>query len=405
MPVPEPDLLARSDALARRIAARIAHAGGWIPFDAWMAQALYEPGFGYYSGPRRPFGAGGDFVTAPELSPLFARCVARQVGAWFEHCAPAVVEFGAGSGRLAAGLLAALAAQGTPARDYAIFELSADLRALQRETIAREAPEALATVRWLDVLPESIDGVVVGNELLDALPVRLWQHDAQGLHEVGVQAVDGAFAWAARPADAVLAAAVAASLRAAADGAAALDGSVPAADPFAWLGSGTYRSEIGPQAQAWLETVGRRLVRGALLLLDYGFPAHEYYHPQRDAGTLVAHWRHHVHADPLRWPGLQDVTAHVDFSAMFRAAQAAGLDLLGYLTQARFLVNCGVLELAAAQVGGGVRTADDARAIGALQTLLSEAEMGELVKVFACGRGVPADAGIGFVRGDRSGAL
>ena len=405
MPDPDPERLAHSDALARRIAARIVRDGGWIPFDAWMAHALYEPGLGYYSGPARPFGAGGDFVTAPELSPLFARCVARQIGQWFGHCAPTVIEFGAGSGRLAADLLSALDAQGTPAEVYAIVELSADLRAAQHETIARHAPHRLPGVRWLDAPPTSIDGVVIANEVLDAMPVRLWEHEAGALHELGV-ACDrsGGFAWARRPADDALRDAVVRALRASAEGAEARYGEPIAADPFARLGDVCYRSEVGEQAQAWVATIARSLKRGALLLVDYGFPAHEYYHPQRDRGTLVAHRRHRVHDDPLRWPGLQDLTAHVDFSAVHRAADAAGLELLGYVTQARFLTNCGMLAMAAEVAAGGVRSAADARALGALQMLLSEAEMGELFKVIACGRGLPGDA-LGFARGDRSGAL
>jgi SAM-dependent MidA family methyltransferase len=420
MPQPEPQALAHSRELARRIAAGIREAGGWIGFDAWMARALYEPGLGYYSGPARPFGARGDFVTAPELSPLFAACVARQVAQWFDEVPPVVVEFGAGTGRLAADLLAALHALGTPVRRYRIVELSGPLRARQRETIGRLAPQALDAVQWLDALPDRIEGVVIGNEVLDAMPVRVFEHAGGGLEEVGViAAADDAFEWATRPADATLREAVDGALRAAAahrEAGAAADGGVPAhaaADPFEGLGPGRYRSEVAPQAAAWVATVGRALHRGAMLLLDYGFPAREYYHPQRDTGTLVAHWRHHAHGDVLRWPGLQDVTAHVDFTAVARAGESAGLELLGYTSQARFLLNCGALEhLADAtrvhETAAGTDRGRDAvaraRALGAAQTLLSEAEMGELFKAIAFGRGVSAPA-IGFGRGDRSGTL
>lgn len=406
MPPPEPAALAHSATLARLIADRIRGRGGWIGFDAWMASALYEPGLGYYAGPAGPFGAGGDFVTAPELSPLFAECLAAQVSEWFDSVAPVVVEFGAGTGRLAADLLAALERAGTPARRYAIVELSGTLRARQRETLRRLVPSLFERVEWLDALPASIEGVVVGNEVLDAMPVRLFEHSAAGLLEIGVTVageVDGApaFDWAARPADDGLRAALADALRAAGG---------PFDDPFALLGPGRYRSELGEQAAAWVGTVGRALRRGALLLVDYGFPAREFYHPQRDGGTLIAHRRHHAHLDVLRWPGLQDVTAHVDFSAIARAAGAAGLEPIGYTSQARFLVNCGVLERAAGlarhgdDAGGTADLVGRARALGAVQTLLSEAEMGELFKVAAFGRGVPPDA-IGFSRGDRSGAL
>jgi SAM-dependent MidA family methyltransferase len=411
LPPPGPDARAHSEALAGRIADAIRAGGGWIGFDAWMARALYEPGLGYYAGPARPFGAEGDFVTAPELSPLFAECVAVQVSQWFGHASPEVLEFGAGTGRLAAGVLGALRALGTPARRYAIVEVSGALRARQRETIAREAPWALDAVEWLDALPASIDGVVLGNEVLDAMPVRVWEHEAGVLRELGV-AIDagGGFAWAARPADAALREAVADALRAAHDaddlgGDGAHAGGGPGgADPFARLGPGRYRSELGEQAAAWVATVGRALRRGAMLLIDYGFPAREYYHPQRDGGTLIAHRRHHAHGDVLRWPGLQDVTAHVDFSAVARAARGAGLAPLGYASQARFLLDCGVLERLATDARDAPLDPARVRALGAVQTLLSEAEMGELFKAIAFGRGVPDDA-LGFARGDRRGAL
>jgi len=436
LPQPDPEALAPSRELAHRIAAVVEQAGGWIGFDAWMQQALYAPGLGYYSGPLRKFGAAGDFVTAPEMSPLFAACVARQVSQWFAHAQPVVVEFGAGSGALAAGLLEALRDLGTPAKSYRIVEVSGVLRERQRETIARLAPGALGVVEWLDALPESIDGVVIGNELLDAMPVRLFEHEDGRLHEVGVS-VDAdavrdaqagpdrsqrpAFRWVRRPAGADLERAVVQALEAAGDGAevdAATDAATDAGDrgsavsgegvaPLARLGPGCYRSEVCPQAQAWVATVGQALARGALLLIDYGFPAREYYHPQRDGGTLIAHYRHHAHGDVLRWPGLQDLTAHVDFSAVARAAREVGLAPLGYVSQARFLVNCGLLELLAQEARAmprGPETPEQARRLGAVQALLSEAEMGELFKAIAFGRGMPDDA-LGFTNGDRSGAL
>lgn len=435
LPQPDPEALALSRELARRIARIVDRAGGWIGFDVWMQQALYAPGLGYYSGPLRKFGAAGDFVTAPEMSPLFAACVARQVSQWFAHAQPVVVEFGAGSGLLAAGLLEALRALGTPARRYRIVEVSGVLRARQRETLARLAPWALDAVEWLDALPASIDGVVIGNELLDAMPVRVFEHEDGRLFEVGVS-VDGgageavgqgagrrvhgggdgasdeasdevpAFCWALRPAGADLGQAVAQALR----GAGAGDVCPPSGDAaglLARLGPGRYRSEVAPQAQAWIATVGRALERGAMLLVDYGFPAGEYYHPQRDAGTLIAHYRHQAHGDVLRWPGLQDLTAHVDFSAVARAARDAGLAPLGYASQARFLLNCGLLELLADEARAmprGPETPGQARRLGAVQALLSEAEMGELFKAIAFGRGMPDDA-LGFANGDRSGAL
>jgi SAM-dependent MidA family methyltransferase len=418
MPLPPPDAAAleQSRALAHRIRHAIADAGGWIGFDRYMAMALYEPGLGYYSSGTRKFGAGGDFVTAPELTPLFGRTVATQVAEWFGTAARRVVEFGAGSGALAAQLLDELERLGTPADEYCIVELSADLVRRQRETIARDAPAQLARVRWLDRMPESIDGVIVANELLDAMPVRLFEATHEALHEVGV-GFDGpgdgrtdqggdAFGWQVRAADDGLREAVDAALARAGVDDIAADGGARAARLAAAAG-GRYRSELGEQAQAWVRTAARSLRRGAMLLIDYGFPAREFHHPQRSSGTLVGHYRHRVHTDVLRWPGLQDITAHVDFTAVAEAARGEGLALLGYASQARFLIDCGLLDrLAGHGVGDGVGdgTVERTRMLSAAQALLSEAEMGELFKVVAFGRSMPAEP-IGFRRGDRSAAL
>ncbi len=426
LPSPDAQALVLSRALSQRIAQDIAQQGGWIGFDAFMHRVLYEPGLGYYTGPMRKFGAQGDFVTAPELSPLFAQCLAVQVSQWFDQTEPVVVEFGAGSGRLAAGLLKALHELGTPARSYLIIEVSASLRERQRETIAQLAPDRLGVVQWLNTLPAQIDGVVIGNELLDAMPVRVFEIDSGGLLEVGVAInEDGAFAWATCEADQALIDAVKATLSDSPEDLRdesrgdslnqSMNGPQSAVSSERMDGSAhpasRYRSEIGLQGRAWVETVGRALHRGAMLLIDYGFSAREYYHPQRDQGTLVAHFRHRVHTDVFHLPGLQDVTAHVDFSAIARAGAAAGLDLLGYTSQSRWLINCGLLDrlaalTSAAQAGeqGAAATLDAARTVGAAQTLLSEAEMGELFKVIAFGRGLADDA-LGFVRGDRRGTL
>ena len=382
----DPAAHAVTEALTARLIAQIQASGGWIPFEHWMQRALYEPGLGYYSGRLRKFGAEGDFTTAPELTPLFAACLARQVSQWFAHTEPVVVEFGAGSGALAAGLIEALHTLGTPARSYCIVEVSASLRERQRETLARLPLEWAASVHWLDRLPERIDGVVLGNELLDAMPVRVFEADGPSVYEVGV-GLDATGGFALQTGEASN----------------ELEQAVSALKPF-FEGCAPYRSEIGLQAQAWVRTVGEVLERGALLLLDYGFPAREYYHPQRSQGTLMAHRRHRAHPDVLADPGLQDVTAHVDFTAIAQAAAAAGLDLLGYTSQARFLINCGLLESLTPRAEEMARTVGGVRQLGAVQTLLSEAEMGELFKVIALGRGLP-DAAIGFARGDRRGAL
>ncbi|HRO61886.1 MAG TPA: SAM-dependent methyltransferase [Burkholderiaceae bacterium] len=395
LPSPDPDQIEASLRLSGRIAAAIEAAGGWIGFDDWMARALYEPGLGYYAGGSRKFGAAGDFVTAPELSPLFGRCVAAQLAQWFGQGAAATVyEFGAGTGALAATVLHSLSAQGFGALRYRIVELSGELRERQRATIAERVPEALARVEWLDALPERIEGVVLGNELLDAMPVRLFRIVEGQVYERGVALGEEAgpapsFVFADRPADPSFTAAVRSAL-----------------DAAGWAGQGGwpegYCSELGEQAAAWVESVGRRLVRGALLLIDYGFPCAEFYHPQRDQGTLICHYRHRAHHDPLWLPGGQDISAHVDFSAVDEAARRAGLEPLGYCSQAGFLIGCGLLELA------GSLPRDDAidwaRQASALQQLMSEAEMGELVKAIAYGRRLPDDA-IGFARRDRRDSL
>lgn len=389
LPLPDEDQFDASRRLSEILAGAIDAADGWLGFDAFMARALYEPGLGYYSGGSRKFGAAGDFVTAPLISPLFGRCLAAQLAQWFEQGAPETVyEFGAGTGVLAATILEALAEAGHDSVRYRIVELSGELRARQRDALACGAPGILARVDWLDALPERIEGVVLGNELLDAMPVRLFGLSGDKVVERGVISTGEParrFAFADRVADPDFERAVRDVL--AGTGWAAQGG---------WPEG--YRSELGQQAAAWVASVGARLQRGALLLVDYGFPSAEYYHPQRAQGTLICHYRHHSHDDPLWLPGLQDITAHVDFSAADAAARAAGLATLGYASQASFLIGCGLPELAMRMSPD--RTGDWARQAAALNRLVSEAEMGELFKAIAWGRGLPDDA-IGFARGDR----
>lgn len=382
--LPEPAEAAQESSreLSRRIAAEINSAGGWLPFARYMELALHTPGLGYYGGGAQKFGArdeGGDFITAPELTPLFGQALAAQIGQVMAASAPTVMEVGAGSGRLAADLLPALAALGQCPDRYLILELSGELRARQHETIAAAAPGLLDRVAWLDRLPEAFSGCVVANELLDAMPVHAMAWRDGGLMERGVTVTGDRFAWAERPAPDYLA-------RAAID--------LPVTAP--------YESEIGLAASGWVAEWGHRLARGALLLLDYGLPRHEYYHPGRNGGTLRCHYRHRAHDDVFAWPGLSDITAHVDFTAIAEAGHGAGLDILGYSNQASFLINLGLGELLAAR-----RQADEAsglRAAGAVQMLVSPNEMGELFKVIALGRGVDEPL-IGFSSGDRTHTL
>ena len=347
---------------------------GFLPFQEWMHEALYAPGLGYYTAGNTKFGATlptGDFTTAPEMTPLFGATLATQVADILQACGSVqVLEFGAGSGALAAALIPALRAQGIEPQ-YRILEVSPDLRARQQQRLQPLAADVL----WLDTLPQGFRGAVVANEVLDAMPAVLFQWSADGqLLEVGVrEAATGEagvpFELATRTASVTLQQAVAPRMP-----------SLPG-----------YQSEINLQAEAWVRGLGNWLDHGAALLIDYGFPQREYYHPQRAEGTLMCHFRHHAHANALLHPGLQDITTHVDFTAMADAALEGGLDVLGYTSQARFLINAGLPAL--------LEQASPAD-ISAVQKLLSEAEMGELFKVLAVGRGIDPPLR-GFVRGDR----
>lgn len=373
LPDPTADAHAHSARLAQYLRAAIEAADNWIPFERYMSLALYAPGLGYYAAGAAKFGAEGDFVTAPEMGALFGGALAVQAGEVMRHSAPHLLEFGAGTGKLAAGLLAAL---GDACASYSILETSPDLRERQAATLREAAPAALKKVRWLETLPQHFSGCIVANEVLDAMPVHL-VHFGQGtIVERGV-ALDAnrAFVFADRPAaGALLAAARALPV-------AALDG---------------YTTEINLAARAWVAGIAALLARGALLAIDYGFPAAEYYHPQRSRGTLMCHSRHRAHDDPFDLPGLTDITAHVDFSAL--AASAPGLSVLGYTTQANFLINCGITDLLAQ-----TPATDTARYLplaNQAKRLLSPAEMGELFKVVALGRGIDREL-VGFRQGDR----
>ncbi|MCW5323542.1 class I SAM-dependent methyltransferase [Verminephrobacter aporrectodeae subsp. tuberculatae] len=355
--------------LQEHIRAAIAAAGGWIGFDRFMALALYSPGLGYYANDSAKFGAlpasGSDFVTAPELTPLFGQTLAVQLAQALEATQTHELwEFGAGSGALALHLLDAL---GERVRRYTIVDLSASLRVRQQTRLAAHAHK----LRWMDALPEKFSGVVLGNELLDAMPVQLLaRHGGQrgGIwHERGVvSGDDGALAWSDRPT----------GLR----------------PPVEIEGPQDYLTEIHAQAEAFIRTLADRLARGAVFLLDYGFGASEYYHPQRHMGTLMCHRGHRADGDPLTQVGHKDISAHVNFSALALAAQQAGLHVLGYTTQAHFLINCGLPEkMQHASIAERARAAP----------LIMEHEMGELFKVLALGAGVAWEP-LGFARGDRT---
>ena len=406
LPLPDADAQAHSERLSLKIADQIRQAGGWISFARYMEQVLYAPGLGYYSAGSRKFGSAGDFVTAPEMTPLFGRALARQVAEVMAQSAPEIIEAGAGTGLLAADLLLALEALGCAPRSYRIIDLSAELAERQRATIAARAPHLLDRVEWLNELPERFSGVLIGNEVLDAMPAHLvaWSGRAgepaveRGValtSEIGAGATTGAnggapaFVFADRPLEGALASEVALIEKIC----------KPNAESEGPPANG-YQSEISLANRAWVGELSRRLDVGALLLFDYGFPRHEYYHPQRSGGTLMCHYRHHAHGDSFYLPGLQDVTVHVDFTTIAEAAFEQGLSVLGYTTQSHFLLNCGLLELLAEE-NDPVRRA---RAASAVNKLLSPAEMGEFFKVIALGRGI-AEPVLGFNRGDRTHAL
>ena len=365
-------------ALQARVAQAVAEAGGCLPFDRFMAMALYEPGLGYYANQTPKFGlwpaaedrperAGSDFVTAPELTPVFAWTLARSVAeALLATGTDEVWEFGAGTGALADQLLTGLQQLGALPRRYTIVDLSGALRERQRERLAAWGDR----VQWVDRLPDALRGVLVGNEVLDAMPVQLL-HRIQGVwHERGV-GVDsqGASVWVDRPTD----------LR----------------PPCEVPGEHDYLTEIHPQAEAFVRTLAERWTAGAGFFFDYGFPESEYYHPERHMGTLIAHRAHRSDDDVLAEVGLKDITAHVNFTSVALAAQDAGLVVVGYTSQGRFLINAGLAEVA--------QGLDD-RARVALQPLIHEHEMGELFKVIALAPQTSAEAWTpsGFAVGDRS---
>ena len=377
LPIPDPDALAASHDLQRLIAREIEQTGGQIPFSRFMELALYAPRLGYYSGGASKLGASGDFTTAPEITPLFGASLARVAAAIIAQSAPDIIEFGAGTGRLARDVLAELARQGVQINSYTIIELSGELRARQQEAL-KDLPQ----VRWLDAMPDAFSGVVLANEVLDAMPVELVIRTANGWMRQMVTVQEGAFAFVPAP----LTLALQEQLqRQVPDHEQLLEG---------------YVTELHPVAAGFMGSLATMFAqgRGAAILLDYGFPAHEYYLDQRLGGTLMCHYRHHAHPDPFYLPGLQDITSHVDFTAMALAAQDAGLDVLAYMSQAAFLLGAGIGELLLEN--DPEQAASYLPHAKAVQKLVSPAEMGELFKVLVVGKDVQLlDA---IVRADRT---
>ncbi len=377
LPAPSPEALAHSAQLCELIRNDIAAQGGWIPFSRFMELALYAPGLGYYTAGARKFGEAGDFITAPELSALFGRTVARQLVEVMQASTPHILELGAGSGKLALDILGELEKLGALPESYSILEVSADLRERQQALLREKLPHLAARVHWLDNLPEKISGAVIGNEVLDALPVHLLYWSAGSVFERGVATQEDRFIWQDRLPENQALQDIAQTFNVPDD----------------------YLTEISPAARGLIASLCERMSKGALLFIDYGFGAREYYHPQRARGTLMCHYRHHSHDDPFYLPGLQDITAHVDFTAIAEAAIDHGAHFLGYSSQAYFLLNNGITDLL------GEVSPQDVKAYAPLsaqvQKLTSPAEMGELFKVIALGKEIDTPLQ-GFMRGDLS---
>ena len=377
LPAPSPDALVHSAKLCELIRQDIANQGGWIPFSRFMELALYAPGLGYYTAGAHKFGEDGDFITAPELSSLFGRTLARQLVEVMQASTPHILELGAGSGKLALDILTELESLGALPKRYSILEVSADLRQRQQALIKGKLPHLADRVTWLDALPEQISGAVIGNEVLDALPVHLLHWTKDKVHEVGVANKNHRFVWQDKPLETPALHDIIEKIR------------VP----------NDYISEVSLTARGLVASLCERMSKGALLFVDYGFGAKEYYHPQRSRGTLMCHYRHHSHDDPFYLPGLQDITCHVDFTAVAEAAIDSGAHFLGYTTQANFLLNNGMADFL------GDVSPDNVKAYAPLsaqlQKLTSPAEMGELFKVIALG--IKLDQPLaGFLHGDLS---
>jgi len=381
LPPPPPAAQALSAALSDAIRAEIATSGGWLSFERFMERALYAPGLGYYSAGSTKLGAAGDFVTAPELSPLFGRCVARQLRELAADGFTEILEIGGGSGALAAEVLQDLAGSGDPPDRYLILEVSAELKERQRAHIAAAVPGLANRVQWIDRLPVGAHSLVIANEVLDAIPTRVVRTAGDAVQELGVGASeDGAhFERRFRPGAGELLSAVR-SLR------------LP----------DSYETEINLRARAFTRSIAAAIERGVVFFIDYGYTAAEFYHPQRSRGTLMCHYRHHAHEDPFVLIGLQDITSHVDFTATADAALEGGMEVLGYTTQAEFLINCGITDMLGELDSADLRSY--APVAAQAQKLLSPAQMGERFKVLALAKGVSRPL-MGFARGDRTHTL
>ena len=386
LPQSNVDAIKHSLALSEKIHQAIQLNGGWTNFADFMHRALYEPGLGYYSGGAKKFGFAGDFVTAPEISPLFAKTIANQVAQVIQalniqNIQSSVLELGAGTGRLAKDLLLALHDSKSTIQHYFILEVSAYLRDVQREKLQAELPaELFEKVVWLNALPKEFNGFILGNEVLDALPIHIVKRREQGFFEMGVVSDNSQFLWQEKPLKDVQLTQFVEGLNL----------------------SENYAIEVCPAASGLIASLAEILQKGALMMVDYGFSRAEYYHPQRHQGTLMCHYRHHAHDDPLLYLGLQDITAHVDFTRIAEAGVGAQLELVGFTTQAQFLINAGMMKFL--EEAAGDKQENYLPVVAAAQKLLSPAEMGDLFKVIAFNKNLDIDL-IGFSAGDKTHTL
>ena len=375
LPLPSPAAQQSSANLQTLLAEEIKKHRNWIPFSRFMELVLYAPQYGYYTGGSHKIGNDGDFITSPTLTPLFARTLARQLQELLPQTAGNIYEFGAGTGQLAADLLNNLS---DGINRYYIIEISPELAARQKDLIQTLAPQAAQKIVHLSALPETFDGIIIGNEVLDAMPVEIIRKDEGGSFEhVGVCLDNDRFTYLARPLHDLQLSALASLY-------------------FPKITS-PYTSELHPQQYAFIRTLASRLEHGCMIFIDYGFDAAQYYHPQRNQGTLIGHYRHHVIHNPFDFIGLADLTAHVNFTDIAQAGTDAGLDLIGYLPQSHFLLNLGITELLAQT--GKTDSAAYIREAAAVQKLIDQHEMGELFKVIAFGKNINIDW-TGFCFGD-----
>ena len=361
LPIPNDHAKAMSAQLQQHIREAINTHDDWISFSDYMRMALYTPQLGYYSTGSVKLGINGDFTTSPEISPLFGMTLANTVGPVVQTSQGNILELGAGSGKLAVSLLAQLEKQNIFPKEYLILEISADLRERQKAYIAKKLPHLAHLFHWIDTLPTDFHGVILGNEVLDALPCHLIYHENGQLFERGVSlSHDQRFIFQDKPAAPYL----------------------RKATSFLHLPD-NYLTEIQLEAQGLIKSLGNTLQKGIILLIDYGFEAHEYYHPERSTGTLMCHYQHHMHSDPFFYPGLQDITTHIDFTSLNQAAEQVGLSLVEYTTQAQYLIKAGLPKLLEEY---SPESKDWYSISQAAQILTHPAEMGEIFKVITFGK-------------------